>query len=651
MIDSIIHRKHYCYGILQKGPSALRMLFSLWIMVPVFLLLAGAGGIIVHAEDTSTYGNIPVMDLSSWDPEAEEVVQLSGQWRIYPARLLQPDTLLQNLTTNTLGENYPIAIPSEMDPGSAGDYGMESQGAATLYLRVITDGQPREYGLTFRYFASANAIWVNGNHLGGAGQVGLTKDDFTPGYLPQEVFFHDDTGQLDIVVQVANFHHRRIRFSEVHFGRAMDIHQKVQRMVAWESLLMGTLLIMIIYYTVLYYIQRRDPASLYLAAIALLSLFRVGITSQRVLIRHLPFFSGEWTMKLGYLAAFINLPLMTLYIREVIKIPNLDTPARLSKWLILFLSLFLLVANLQVYDAVFQYFQLFIIVLAVYLIYLVVRYGFLKKVRGTWAMGIGTIILLMAASNDMLREYSVINTPEMVSPATVIFIMIQALFLAWRYNDAYLNTVALASENQEMLDKIQRMNLELENKVEKRTELLKEANEKLQAISNTDGLTGAANRRFFDFQLKTEWRRSYRQKEPLSVIMCDVDHFKNFNDHYGHPEGDQCLIKVVQVIRSQFNREGDLLARYGGEEFVVVLPNTPIEGACKVAERIRQAMEALAIPHAYSQVAPVVTLSLGVAGGQVTEEDEVMQMVEHADQALYRAKRNGRNQVVCSTEY
>lgn len=650
MTRVIKHIQHDCSSRLQKGPGTLRGLFSLWVMVAAFLLMTGAGDITVHAADANTNGNIPVINLSSWDSDADEVVQLSGRWRIYPGQLLNPETLLQNKTTDAQAESYLIAIPGEMDPNSAGEYGMESQGAATLHLRVITDGQPREYGLTFRYFASANDIWVNGNHLGGAGKVGLTKDDFTPGYLPQEVFFHDDTGQLDIVVQVANFHHRRIRFSEVNFGTALDIHQQVQRKVAWESLLMGSLLIMLIYYTVLYYIQRRDPASLYLAAIALLSLFRVGITSQRVLIRLLPFISGEWTMKMGYIAAFINLPLFIMYIREVLKIYALDAPAKMSKWLIMALSLLVLVTNLQIYDGVFQFFQLFILLLSVYMIYLVVRYGFLKKVRGTWAMGIGIFIMLLAAANDMLREYSVINTPEMVSPATVLFIMIQALFLAWRFNDAYLNTITLASENQAMLDKIQLMNLELENKVEKRTELLKKANEKLQAISNTDGLTGAANRRYFDFQLKTEWRRSHRQSEPMSVIMCDVDHFKNFNDHYGHPEGDKCLIKVVQVIRSQLNREGDLLARYGGEEFVVVLPNTPREGACKVAERIRQAMENLAIPHDYSPVAPVVTLSLGVAGGQVTEEDGALQMVERADKALYQAKRDGRNQVVCSID-
>lgn len=606
--------------------------------------------LIVIAGGLTSYAAAPSIDLSSWNPEEEGVVELSGQWQLYPNQLIHPDKLLQDHSNLPGKANYLITIPGEMNPVSAGDFGMESQGTATLHLRVLTDGHPRDYGLTFRYFASANDIWVNGNHLGGAGQVGLTKNDFTPHYLPQEVFFHDDTGQLDIVVHVANFHHRRIRFSEVNFGTALDIHQHVQGIVVWESLLMGSLVIMIIYYSVLYYIQRRDPASLYLAAIALLSLFRVGITSQRVLIRLLPFVSGEWTMKMGYIAAFINLPLFILYIREVLKISVLDAPAKMSKWLIMAVSLLVLVTNLQIYDGVFQYFQLFILILSVYMTYLVVRYGFLKKVRGTWAMGIGIMILLLAAGNDMLREYSVINTPEMVSPATVLFIMIQALFLAWRFNDAYLNTITLASENQEMLDKIQRMNLELENKVEKRTELLKKANEKLQAISNTDGLTGAANRRYFDFQLKTEWRRSHRQSEPLSVIMCDVDHFKNFNDHYGHPEGDQCLIKVVKVIRSQLNREGDLLARYGGEEFVVVLPNTPREGACKVAERIRQAMENLAIPHDYSPVAPVVTLSLGVAGGQVTEEDGALQMVERADKALYQAKRDGRNQVVCSTE-
>lgn len=643
-IENKTHQNLSCIGRMMKEPSSsLRRLFSLWCLVSFVILMVIAGSFTADAIS-------PLVDLSSWNPEEDGVVQLSGQWQLYPNQLLRPEDLLQEHTSLPGKVNYPITIPGEMDPVTSRDFAMESQGVATLHIQLKTDGQPRSYGLTFRYFASANDIWVNGKQVGGAGHVALTKDDFVPHYFPQEVFLYNDTGDLDIVVHVANFHHRRIRFSEVYFGTAEDIHQHVQGKVAWESVLMGSLLIMTIYYGILYYIQRRDPASLYLAAIALLSLFRVGITSQRVLIRLLPFISGEWTMKLGYIAAFINLPLMTLYIREILKIPALETPARLSKWLLVIPGALVLFTPLHIYDGVFQYFQLVILLFAMYLIYVVVRFGFLKKVRGTHAMGVGAMILLMAAVNDMLREYTIITTPEMVSPAMVIFIMIQALFLAWRYNDAYIRTIALASENQEMLNRIQGMNLELENKVEKRTEQLKKANEKLQAISNTDGLTGAANRRYFDFQLKTEWRRSQRQQEPMSVIMCDVDHFKNFNDHYGHPEGDQCLIKVVEVIRSQLNREGDLLARYGGEEFVVLLPNTPREGACKVAERIRQNMEEVAIPHGYSPVSSVVTLSLGVAGWQMTKEKSAVELVEEADKALYQAKHNGRNQVICSID-
>ncbi len=618
------------------------------LLVLLLLLIVGYGG---QGSGQSTEPNLNdnMADLSSWDFEEDGLVQLHGQWHLYPGQLLTPETIYPAQEVKVPGQVYAFSIPGEMDPSTVGEFGMESQGAATLHLRVITDGQPRVYGLTFRYFASANDIWVNGEHLGGAGRVGLTKEGFTPHYLPQEVFFYDDTGQMDIVLHIANFHHRRIRFSEVNFGLASDIQQHVQGGVAWESILMGSLLIMAIYYAVLHYIQRRDPASLYLAAIALMSLFRVGITSQRVLIRLIPLISGEWTMKLGYIAAFINLPLLALYIREIVRVPALDTPARLSKGLVVVLSLFIIATPLRIYDGVFQYAQILILVFSVYLIYVVVRYGFMKKVRGTWAMGVGTGILLAAAANDMLREYTIINTPEMVSPATVVFIMIQALFLAWRYNDAYLNTVALARENQQMVERIKGMNLDLENKVEKRTEELKEANNKLRAISNTDGLTGASNRRYFDQQLQVEWKRALRQGNPLSVIMCDVDHFKDFNDHYGHPAGDQCLVNVVKVIRDQLNREGDLLARYGGEEFVVLLPNTPREGACRVAEGIRREMEALAIPHAYAATAPVVTLSLGVAGGQVSESMYPEKLVEKADKALYQAKNSGRNQVNCGS--
>ncbi len=176
--------------------------------------------------------------------------------------------------------------------------------------------------------------------------------------------------------------------------------------------------------------------------------------------------------------------------------------------------------------------------------------------------------------------------------------------------------------------------------------MLREANERLERLSASDGLTQVANRRCFDQTLQREWMRLRRTEEPLSLIMCDVDFFKLFNDTYGHQGGDDCLKAVAGALAATVRRGGDCVARYGGEEFAVILPSTPEAGALCVAEKIRRAVERLAIAHAKSQAAPYVTLSLGVATTVPSEDGAPERLIKCADQALYRAKSSGRNRAV-----
>ncbi|MBU1055084.1 MAG: diguanylate cyclase [Proteobacteria bacterium] len=167
--------------------------------------------------------------------------------------------------------------------------------------------------------------------------------------------------------------------------------------------------------------------------------------------------------------------------------------------------------------------------------------------------------------------------------------------------------------------------------------------QEIKDLSEIDGLTGIANRRRFDQCIEQEWKRMARERQPLSVIMCDVDYFKLYNDTYGHQAGDDCLRKVATELSSNCKRPGDLVARYGGEEFVLVLPDTPEEGAFQLAENIRHSIEKQGIPHANSQISPWITLSLGVACCVHTSHLSAQSLLMSADQALYAAKSTGRN--------
>lgn len=218
-------------------------------------------------------------------------------------------------------------------------------------------------------------------------------------------------------------------------------------------------------------------------------------------------------------------------------------------------------------------------------------------------------------------------------------------------------------ENVELIERLDeekqiiiKLNNDLQNELSKqkkiefalKEEKLKVENlvEKLLKLSTIDGLTGIPNRRHFDEYMGKEWSRCAREQMPLSLIICDIDHFKAYNDYYGHLKGDDCLRKIGSTLSEHARRGGDMAARYGGEEFAVILPNTNKENATLLAEQIHEAIEGLALEHKASKTSNVITASFGVA--TIIPKREILSsvLVSLADKALYEAKQGGRNRVV-----
>ncbi len=196
-----------------------------------------------------------------------------------------------------------------------------------------------------------------------------------------------------------------------------------------------------------------------------------------------------------------------------------------------------------------------------------------------------------------------------------------------------------------MMERDERINYLLTLKERSLVRELSSAHEQLQQLSRSDGLTGLFNRRHFQEYYQHLWERAQYDQAPVSILMFDVDHFKKYNDRYGHPAGDDCLRQVAKVLQTQMRRPGDLVARYGGEEFIAVLPGADAETAAAVAERVRQALEALGMRHEASPTGSVVTLSVGVASCQADFLLKSSALLTAADEALYQAKNGGRNRI------
>ncbi len=182
-------------------------------------------------------------------------------------------------------------------------------------------------------------------------------------------------------------------------------------------------------------------------------------------------------------------------------------------------------------------------------------------------------------------------------------------------------------------------------------EKLLQTSSKLESLALTDSLTGLANRRQFDNYFRTEWQRLTREQQPLTLILCDIDYFKQYNDCYGHPAGDSCLIRVSQILQGCTRRPADLVARYGGEEFVVVLPNTDTGGGHNIALKIQEKMKLSHISHGASETADYVTLTMGIATIVPSTHKSYHKLLQAADLALYYAKQHGRDRIYTHAHY
>ena len=244
--------------------------------------------------------------------------------------------------------------------------------------------------------------------------------------------------------------------------------------------------------------------------------------------------------------------------------------------------------------------------------------------------------LLFVTAARMSREY-MFNGSDL-GAVDYIFKPLEPLILKRKVSmflELHRQQQQLGEKNRELDAKI----LELEVLYKE----LEERNANLERLSSLDGLTGLFNRRYFDDNLTKEWKQALRTNTSLSLLIVDIDYFKNYNDYYGHLEGDDCLRKVAQALYEALMRPADIIARYGGEEFTAILPNTGSEGAARVARRMMEHVSDLAILHQGSSVAETITVSIGASSGIPGGKQAATSLLDRADKALYAAKKNGRN--------
>ncbi len=362
--------------------------------------------------------------------------------------------------------------------------------------------------------------------------------------------------------------------------------------------------------------------------------------------------AGFWAEKAMSITAVLQACIFALFTRHMLD-TRLIVP-RLDRGLLIVAGtlIVLLLGDLASVPGAFIVGQVFVLLLYL-LISVIAFYCVMKRERRAYFFVIAFTFYLIGVITYTLTSMGLIGHSELTANAgqmgSGLEMLLLAFALADRFNLARHEKLEAQAEalriKQELLDNVRTSERLLEARVNERTEELNAAMAKLQELSVTDGLTGIANRRHFDSALRAEWSRAERAGTTLSLALIDVDHFKKFNDCYGHLQGDDCLRKVAQILAQSISRPGELAARYGGEEFALIIPNTQGCDAVRLAERIRAAIVACSIAHTDSDLG-YLTISVGVAS-IIPHSNILPQALTHAaDEALYSAKNGGRNQTV-----
>lgn len=576
------------------------------------------------------------LDLRGWDFVRKGPARLDGEWEFHWGELRDPF----RFESPAPGHPEYFLVPGTWKGRMVDGKKLPGVGYATYRLRILVD--PGETDLAIRTITASTAfrLYVNGKPANYAGTVGSNQAESKPAYSPMVMSIDGaPSGCLDLVLQVSNFHYRTGGFwRPMWIGRQEDLSRQKRLLDIKSAFLFGSLLIMSLYHFALFLMRKRDRQFLYLSLLCLLVSLRSVFTGEYVVTEVFPGIPFGLLIRGEYLAFALAIPAVNYLFRSLYPDEYLAWEPKIVLAFFALFSAFILATPPAVFTRFIVPCEAVAAVAIVYIIGVILA-AFRKRQKGAALLLVGIVILAATELNDVLYSNFLINTANLVDAGMTVFVFFQAMVLSLRFTAAF-------SDVENLTGKLDALNNDLERQVKSRTKELENALESLKSISEHDLLTGCFNRKYLDERFPTELLRALRYDRPFSLIMADLDHFKQINDQYGHPAGDAVLERFGVLLRSEMRDDIDFVFRYGGEEFLVILPETAPCDAAAAAERLRRISEQQIVQVGSSRIS--FTASFGVTGfvhGKEEPETTMPRMLEAVDRMLYRAKSEGRNRV------
>lgn len=621
-----------CHEGEVKMESNLKRLVMLVLIGSVVSFILLSSYLDLNESSTPThYASSGIIDLSEII-SFEQPIELDGEWEFYD------NQLINNVEEINDANKLIVIVPGKWNEYATTRSEPKSFGFGTFHLRVkLSETQINQiYGFKIQNIGMSNKVIINGQVISNSGKPDVNHKAYEMGNVPNYVYYYPETTDLDILVQVSNFDYRPYSgiVSSIQFGPQAVIERSKIAAYGYELFFVGVSIAVSLIFLVLYLFRPKEKYLLYFFLYSLSSTLFVLTHGEKLWFHIFPEFDYLFFTKIQYFSAAINISFFIYYLYY-------SFPEVFMNKITQFIGIISLVFypamlfSLEIQSSVSSFQIVFYTLVMLYSVYGCII-GIIEKNSYTVYF-----VLIIFSTLFMVRQaiYLVLGNGEVafwVVLAQLIWILVHSVLIATRLSKTY-DLVEAQSK------KLESYTVELEHKVKERTVHLEEANQKLELLSQIDGLTQIYNRRYFDVEIERIWNEYARLNHPIAIIFIDIDYFKNYNDCFGHQEGDACLYSVASALQKQLNRSSDMLARYGGEEFVVVTC-TDIDHAYKIAEKMRVSVKALHIEHPLSEK-KIVTISLGVASIVPTQANVVTELIKAADMALYESKQNGRDLV------
>lgn len=628
--------------------------YKLYAIIIIILVPFVLGGCSDQRSEGKPKAESGVIDLTQLQLE-NTVVALDGQWEFFW------NQLLAHGETETGALTGYVQIPNSWNK-SIGYTDHSGYGYATYRLKFITAEEARLALKVPRLF-TAYELWINGKSIAAAGKVGKTRESMTPQYLPQIALFESEKGINEILIQVSNFNHRSGGILEsISLGSEKQILGLRYESLARELIIFGSLIYTGAYHLALFLFRKKNISALYFGLFCILVGIRTLLVGERFLIYMFPDFSWEIAHKVQTLTYYLGVPFMLMFFMSVYPRYFHARIIKIARFIGACFGLLVLLAPARIFTIFNPIYQIWTALAIIYIMAALTKL-LIHKEKGRWFIIVGALALLLSSANDVIflsiwmndngPEFlkALIKTGNLSSLGQLIFAFTNSLLLARNFSNSLEQEEVLTAKLTEMNCNLDELVLQrtkdLEQsyeKIDQQKHELEKANRSLKELSFKDQLTGVWNRRKYDQMVEMEWHRCLRHKRPIALILLDIDYFKEFNDSYGHMEGDKCLIKIGDILKYSLSRSSDMAARYGGEEFAVLLPDAGEEESIKVAQMLRLKIESENIPHSHSSVSNYVTVSVGVTSMIPNSKISYEDLFQVADRALYQAKASGRNQ-------